>query len=229
MMVCATAKGDKEMEQLEQDFLLINQCRILYSQSIITFLFPVMVAAALCFILWPVSGGFSLLLWTGIVVVFSAIRYVLIWKPDHRRISADNAAKWLDFFTLNVFISGGIWGSAPIILIPYRPEALIDFTLHNSVTMIIVCGLVAGAVISYSVSKWVLFFYAFPALFPPAVYLISLGDKYNSAIGGFVLLYLLFITISSFRLYNQYYEYMVIQYRFHKLKNEYERLKNSRS
>lgn len=217
------------MEELEQDFLLINQCRILYSQSIITFLFPVLAAAALCFILWPVSGHFYLLLWTGVVVAFSTVRYVLIWKLNHRRITAENAAKWLDFFTMNVFISGTIWGAAPIILIPYRPDALLDFTLHNSLTMIIICGLVAGAVISYSVSKWVLFFYAFPALFPPAVYLISLGDKYNSALGGFVLLYLLFITMSSFRLYNQYFHYIKIQHRFHKLKNEYEKLKRSRS
>ncbi|MEX2524672.1 MAG: hypothetical protein WD750_06920 [Gammaproteobacteria bacterium] len=216
------------MEQLERDFLLINQYRILYNQSIITFLFPVLTSIALCFILWPVSGHFYLLLWTSIVIVFSVIRYALIWKLNQRRVTVENAAKWLDFFTFNVFVSGAIWGTAPIILIPYRPDALLNFTLYNSLTMIIICGLVAGAVISYSVSKWVLFFYAFPALFPPAVYLISLGDKYNSALGGFVLLYLLFITISSFLLYNQYYQYMSIQYRYHKLENEYEKLKNSR-
>lgn len=215
------------MNQMEQDYLLINQCRILYNQSLITFLFPILAAAALCFALWSVSDHRYLLLWAGIVVAYSAGRYIFIWKLDHLRFTADNAARWLDFFAVNVFISGGIWGTAPVVLIPYRPESLLDFTLYNSLTMIIICGLVAGAVISYSVSKWVLFYYAFPALFPPAIYLISLGDKYNSALGGFVLLYLIFITLSSFRLYNQFHQYINIQYRLHVLEAEHEKLKKS--
>jgi len=217
------------MEPQGQDFLLIQQCRVLFAQSRLTFSFPVMAAVALCFILWPVSEKSFLLIWAGIVILFSASRYIFLWRFNRCQLNPNEAAKWLDFFSLNVFISGAIWGSGPVILIPYEAEHLIDFTLYNSLTMIIICGLVAGAVISYSISKWVLFFYAFPALFPPAIYLISLGDKYNSALGGFVLLYLLFITISSLRLYKQYYEYLIMQYRYYKLKYEYEQLKKSHS
>ena len=90
--------------------------------------------------------------------------------------------------------------------------------------MLIVCGLVAGAVVTYSVNKWVIFFYAFPALVPPAIYMITLGDKYNSALGGFVFIYFIFITVSSFRLNKQYAYYMDIEYQMIMLTEKYREL-----
>ena len=78
---------------------------------------------------------------------------------------------------------------------------------------------------AYSISKWVLFFYSFPALLPPAFYLISLGDKYNSALGGFVVLYFIFITASSFRLNRQLMSYMENEYKMQDLIRQYNELK----
>ena len=86
--------------------------------------------------------------------------------------------------------------------------------------MLIVCGLAAGAVVTYSANKWVIIFYAFLALIPPAIYLIILGDKYNSALGEFVFLYFIFITASSIRLNKQYTYYIDIEYEMIMLKEK---------
>jgi hypothetical protein len=200
------------MDQLQAFHHLSSQVKILYNQSIITFLFPVLAAPAVCLLLWDISDHVRLLAWTTTVVLYSLARYVIIWRQNKEKITPDNVNKWLDIFIASVFFSGLLWGTASILLVPYEPDRIIEFTIYNSLTMLIVCGLVAGAAVAYSVSKRALFFYAFPALVPPAVYLIILGDKHNSALGGFVLLYFIFITASSFRLNRQFTYYIDIEF-----------------
>lgn len=208
------------MEQIQHDYLLASQARILYNLSATTLVFPVCACLALCLLLWNVAGRGRLLAWAGAVIIFTAIRYIIILRQRRREITPAEAGKWLDIFTAGALFSGILWGAAAVVLIPYRPDSLVEFTLYNGLTLLIICGLVAGAVISYSVSRWVLMFYAFPALALPGCYLISLGDLFNSALGGYVLLYLTFTLISSFRLNGQYRHYMNMEFKLRKLLEE---------
>jgi hypothetical protein len=209
------------MDQYQAYHHLTSQVRLLYNQSTVTFFFPIFFAPALCYLLWDISDHQRLLIWGSIVVIYSLLRYLIIWKKNKVGVTAENVNKWLDLFTGSVFISGLLWGSAAIILVPYEQDRLIEFTLYNSLTMLIVCGLVAGAVVTYSVNLWVLFFYTFPALVPPSIYMIFLGDKYNSALGGFLFLYFIFIFASSFRLNKQYTYHIDIEYQMIKLSEKY--------
>ncbi|MGY8815498.1 MAG: hypothetical protein ACKVHQ_12410 [Gammaproteobacteria bacterium] len=212
------------MDQLQAFHHLSSQVRILYNQSIVTFFFPIIFAPVLCALLWEISDHIRLLVWGSVVVIYSLARYSIIWKQTKEGVTPNNVNKWLDIFIGSVFISGLLWGAACIFLVPYEQDRLIEFTLYNSLTMLLVCGLVAGAVVTYSASKWVLFFYAFPALAPPAIYMIILGDKYNSALGGFFLLYSIFIFASSFRLNKQYTYYIDIEYEMIKLSDKYRKV-----
>ncbi len=196
------------MDPARAFYHLSSQIQILYNQSIITFLFPLIAAPAICLILWDTADHSRLGVWTAVVLIYSLLRYPMVWLQKKQTITPENANKWLDLFIASVFLSGLLWGSAAIILVPYDPARIIEFTIYNSLTMLVVCGLVAGAVVNYSVNKWVTLFYAFPALVPPALYLILLGDKYNSALGGFVLLYFLFIISSSLHLHRQFARYI---------------------
>lgn len=213
------------MDQLQAFHRQSSQIQILYNQSIVTFLFPILAAPAICLLLWPVADHHRLLLWGGTVILYSLARYLIIWLQRREPITPDNVNKWLDLFTASVFISGILWGSAAIILVPYQTEKLIEFTIYNSLVMLIICGLVAGAVIAYAVSRRVILFYAFPALIPPGLYLITLGDRYISTLGGFVLLYFLFITALSFRLNRQFGYYLDIEYQMVQLSEKFRLLK----
>ncbi|NNE38661.1 MAG: hypothetical protein HKN08_10190 [Gammaproteobacteria bacterium] len=206
------------MDQLQVFHHLSSQVKILYNQSVITFFFPVLFAPAVCMLLWEISDHRLLLSWGSVVVTYSLARYLIIWKQKQEGITPENVNKWLDIFIASVFISGLLWGVACIILVPYEPGKIIEFTIYNSLTMLIVCGLVSGAVVTYSVNKWVIIFYAFPALIPPAIYLVILGDKYNSALGGFVFLFFIFITASSIRLNKQFTYYIDLEYEMIMLK-----------
>lgn len=213
------------MDQLRAFHRLSSQIQILYSQSVVTFLFPILAAPAICLLLWPIAGHKRLFVWAVAVIIYSLARYVLIWMQRRAPVTPENANKWLDLFTASVFGSGILWGSAAIILAPYHPGTLVEFTLYNSLVMLIVCGLVAGAVIAYAVSKRVVLFYTFPALIPAGLHLIILGDRYNSTLGGFVLLYFLFITTLSFRLNRQFSYYLDIEYQMVCLSEKFRQLK----
>jgi len=205
--------------------LMKAQVEILYSQSAVTFLFPVFASFILGFVLWEISNKLILFSWIAIVWVYAAFRFVLLWKFNKTEIDLENASKWLDIFIGSVCISGIMWGLAAIVLIPQDGKNLTEFNLYTGITLLSVSGLVAGATISYSVCLSVLFFYVLPALLPPALYLIALGDIYNSTLGGFILLYCFFISSAGYRMNKQLLGYIQKQHELEKLKLQFQQLK----
>jgi len=209
-----------------RDFLkLKNQVNILYTQSFTNNIFPVLAALWLICILQDTADRLYLYAWFGLILLFSAIRHILLYKYRNTLITRGNIASWLNIFHVNVCISGAMWAVAGILLVPYDPVKPVEFTLYNGLILLTTCGLVAGAVISYSVNLFVLACYSYSALVPPAFFLISLGDKYNSAFGGLVLLYCFFISIAAFRMNRQFRFYLDMEYEKEELRFRYDRLK----
>lgn len=199
-----------------------NQLGILYSQAGITFSFPLIAACCLALVLWDIASRLTLCIWLALVITLSIARYILLWRFHLDEINPANAGMWLNRFIINVIISGALWGAAGMLLIPYHNSA--EFTLYNGLTILIICGLVSGALISYSINLWVFLGYSFPALIPPAIYLISLGDRYNSTFGGFILLYYFFIGVAAARINKLFNRYMEIENQQKELLFKYERL-----
>lgn len=202
-----------------------SQIYILYSQSFSNNIFPVLAALWLTCILRKTAYGPYLYSWLGLIIVFSVIRHILLLKYRKTRITPENIRSWINIFLITVCISGGIWAAAGTLLIPYDPNKPVEFTLYNGLTLLTICGLVAGAVISYSVNLFVLACYSYSALLPPAFFLISLGDKYNSAFGGLVLLYCFFISIAAITMNRQFRHYMDMEYEREEIRARYCRLK----
>ena len=202
-----------------------NQINILYTQSFTNNIFPILAAFWLTCILRAIADRVHLYTWFMLILVFSAIRHILLHKYRNTDITPENIYSWLNIFIVTVCVSGIMWAAAGILLIPYDPVKPVEFTLYNGLTLLTICGLVAGAVISYSVNLFVLACYSYSALLPPAFFLISLGDKYNSAFGGLVLLYCFFISIAAFRMNRQFGYYLEMEYEKEALRLRYDRLK----
>ena len=209
---------------MQHDKILLSQVEILYSQSAVTFLFPVFASIILAFALWEVAHRTVLIGWVATVWLYADSRYVLLWKYKHAELTPDNASKWLKIFIGAVCLSGIMWGLAAIILISHEGRNIIEFTLYTGITLLAVSGLVAGATISYSANLTVLFFYILPALLPPAMYLISVGDIYSSTLGGFILLYCFFISSAGYRMNKQLLGYIGKQNELEKLKRQHQKL-----
>jgi hypothetical protein len=169
--------------------------RILRDQAPITFFFPVAAALALCLLLWDETPRLRLVAWTLLVLAHACLRFSSLRRPEPVAVNA--AAVGIGGFAAGAFSSGLIWGIAPLLLISYDPSRVIEFTLFNGLVVLVICGLTAGAAFAYAASLRVLFCFAVPALIPSALHFISMGDRYNSALGGFMLLYFLFIAVSA--------------------------------
>lgn len=109
------------MEVQQRDYLLVNQVRILYRQSATTFLFSVFAALALRLFLWDISRREYLLAWTGTVIIYTLLRYIIIRGLRSRTITPGNAGRWLKIFTLGALISGVSRGLAAIVSYPVGP------------------------------------------------------------------------------------------------------------
>ena len=213
---------------VEQEFhrdynAVINQVTILYSQSVSTHFFALAAAVSLTVVLWNIADRLTLILWILAVSLHAVARYTFLWKFRKCKLVPGNAGKWLNRFILSVFISGFIWGMAGIILLPYDNST--EFTLYNSLTLLVICGLVSGALTSYSINLWVLIAYSLPALLPPAIYLILLGDKFNSVFGGFILLYLCFVSVAAVRMNSQFRYYLEMDLQCKEATWKYEKLR----
>jgi hypothetical protein len=166
--------------------------RLLREQAAITYFFPIAAALALCLLLWHEAPRPRLVAWTMVVLVHALIRYACL-----NRSPFDAGPRAVAAFAAGALSSGIIWGVAPLLLIPNDPARVVEFTLFNGLTLIVICGLTTGAALAYAASLRVLFSFIVPALLPSALHLVSLGDRYNSALGGFVLLYFLFLSVSA--------------------------------
>ena len=78
----------------------------------------------------------------------------------------------------------------------------------------------AGATVAYAASLRVLFCFIVPALLLPGVYLISLGDRYNSVMGGFVLLFLIHVSTAAVRMHVQLCRFFEMDYELRRLRED---------
>lgn len=175
------------------------EARILCTQTAVAFPYSALTCLALGLSLRDVAPQTLLLGWMAAVLLLTCLRY-LVLRP-HCPPSSARGARWLICFAVSILISGILWGLAPVLLVPYSHQNPVQFTLYSGLALLVNCGLVAATVASYSVSRCVLFLFSAPALVPPSIYVIATGDRYNTAMGGFVLLYFAFIMSASMRLH----------------------------
>jgi len=194
--------------------------RILYSQSPLAFSFPVLAGLVLVPMLWDRSSRVLLLGWLATVIVYSGLRLFFLLRCRHSEPEITRCGQRLNSFAVSALVSGIIWGAAPILLVPYQAGKLVEFTLHNGLVILVVCGLTAGAAVAYAASLRVLFLYVVPALVPPAFYLISLGDRYNTTLGGLVLLYFIFISAAAIRMNCQLQRYFETEFKLERLQKD---------
>ncbi len=196
--------------------LRVTRFHILQAQSPPTFLYPVIAGVVLAILLWPQAPRVPLLAWLVLVIALTLVRFAMLARV-RRHLDPAQADEWLNLFAVSAALSGLLWCAAPMLLVPREPGRMVEATLNAGLVMMVVCGLVAGATVAYAATLRVLFSFTVPALVPPGIYFISLGDRFSGALGGFVLLYLLFITVAGVRMHLLLRRYFEMEYRLDRL------------
>ena len=153
-----------------------------------------------------VVGFRSLVLWTGGVIAISLVRLYL--RNYYRKIEKNNHSikRFRNVFLITLFISGMIWGSAALLLLPR------DFLGYQVFIAFVLGGMVAGTVGTYSAMMSAFFAFSIPALLPIVIRFFLADEQIYYAMGSMVLLYWVIMLMTALRLNRDIVNYLLVSY-----------------
>lgn len=128
--------------------------------------------------------------WFAIITAISGIR-ILLSKIELNALIQKNRQPNLKRFLFLVFITGVVWGSAYIIMLPYLDE------LHEFIIILVFGGITAGAITSLSSYLPAYYAYVFPILVPIIVLNFAHYNPERIILGSMFLFYLIMISITA--------------------------------
>ena len=165
----------------------LKQVEKLYEHSYFSLIATLFAAVLVFWLFEPVTDSQILIIWFVIFTSVTAIRLFLSWYfLNHKH---ENIDLWSLNFTVASLVSGTLWGLTGFIFIDKGSLPLIDSVLYHGLLLLFIAGLIAGSIVTYSVSRLVYLSFSIPAVVPQCLLLISYGDKYHSALGGIILVY----------------------------------------
>ncbi|MEE8320354.1 MAG: hypothetical protein V3R68_00775 [Gammaproteobacteria bacterium] len=177
--------------------LQIKKVETIYKHSYFSFAGTLVAATIVFFLFQPVAQKNILILWFLSFVIFTFIRFIISWRFDNNEHSDTDIEHWFILFSACSIISGMFWGITGFILIPGDDFPLLESVIFRGCLLLFISALITGAIITYSTSKTIFLSFAVPAIIPQCLYLIHIGDKYHSMLGGIILLYVTIIYIVS--------------------------------
>ena len=124
-------------------------------------------------------------------MLVTAARYILVLKYNRSSKSPEDAPKWCRTYLISIFISGLLWGSASIFLLPGETG------IHQVFIVFFIGGLATGSVGTYSSIAMASPAFIIPAFSPVAVQLFLQNDEMSIVMAVMLLFYgstLLFTT-----------------------------------
>lgn len=151
-------------------------------------------AVILLAVQWSVIDHALLLAWFAAITLAVLSRVALFAAYRRTHLTPDNVSRWVTWFTGGTALSGIIWGSAGIFLLPAEIS-------HQIFTIFVLAGMTAGAVVSFS-ARWKigLVFIVF-TLTPLSVRLLAEGRDMHLAMGAMSLLFMVLMVVISRRMY----------------------------
>ncbi len=150
-----------------------------------------LVAALLAYVQHDVVGANAIAVWYALIVLAVLVRTSLVAAYRRATVGSATAPRaWLLRFRFSVLFSGLTWGAASVLLFP---DSDLQYQMFLAV---ILTGLTAGGVVSYSADLVSAFVYSSAILTPLAIRLFGAGGSLTTAMGGAVVLYLGFMVMS---------------------------------
>lgn len=109
--------------------------------------------------------------WLAAVIFLLVVRMTLVVRYRRSFPPPDRIPSWEMRFKVGLFLSGLLWGATAVFLFP------VDAPMHQALIAIALCGMVAGAVGSFSSRVEMFALFAFPALTPLVVRFLSMTHE----------------------------------------------------
>jgi diguanylate cyclase (GGDEF)-like protein len=171
-----------------------RKLEILYGQLYFSLLFSAVLFISLSYVFRAYLSLFSLSSWLVIFLSITVIRFFLTYNFNHAENVSSNLNYWFSLHMFGVLISAITWGGFILLL------AISANPTHLSLLMICAAGLSAGAAGDYSFSFYSFIAFAIPLLTPTGIFLLTANDPTLHTQGYFVLLFLVIMSLLSWRL-----------------------------
>jgi uncharacterized membrane protein len=187
-------KGDSMTQVIKTEQLNMDRVKRLMGQTPMGIAATAINSIILAVVLWGLIPVSRLLFWLSAVLSISVIRLFLQFYFNRKVVTADNTKRIRDLFLTALFISGCIWGSAGIFLLP--PSSI----AHQFFIAFVLGGMVAGSVGLLSPVMASYYCFSIPALFPITVYFFQVNTDIHFAMGTMVTLFWFIMLVTARRL-----------------------------
>jgi two-component system cell cycle sensor histidine kinase/response regulator CckA len=195
-----------EQNSTIQEKIAIDQIQRLTAQGILgigaTTLCSVIIAVAL----YGVSPKSRLLIWIGAFLAVSLARTFLQCYYLKRPLPPESIGRRKTVLLLSLFVSGCMWGLAPILLFPYESVA------HQVLLCFVMGGMVAGAVGVFASVLAAFYAFSIPTTLPLMIILFSIGDGTHLAMGCTLVVFWLFMFLAAKWINREFYQFLVLKY-----------------
>ncbi len=199
--------------------LHIKKVETIYKYSYFTFTATLFTATVVFLIFQSITPKNILLIWFLLFAVFTLIRFIISYRFNNIVHNDTNIERWFILFISCSIISGMFWGMTGFILIPEADVSLQDSIIYRGCLLLFISALITGAIITYSTSKTIFLSFAVPAILPHCLFLIYIGDKYHSMLGGIILFYVTIIYIVSIYINRIFMNYAKLELENEELRN----------
>jgi signal transduction histidine kinase len=160
-----------------------EQTKVIYRYLPALILINGVVGAAMVYGLWSVVPRSSLITWACVMTVVLAVRSASYWAYRRNEAADPHSNRWAAVFTLGSALSGALWGTAGVFLVP---EHALGYQLFM---LFILMGMGAGAVTS--LTAYMPAFYAFlpTCLLPISIVLFRENEPIYIALGVMTIAY----------------------------------------
>ena len=169
----------------------VEQVALLYRNSMIGFVVSIVVGALLVFALRAKVPITNLLVWYGLLLVITALRYSLTQHYEDSTPVRRQSRNWEVLFLLGTGGAGLVWGMSIIILFPLESVA------HQFFIALVLSGMVGGAVAVFSARKTAFLAFAFTIMIPVIMRFLYENDAIHTVLAVMVFIYLLGMIITA--------------------------------
>lgn len=176
--------------------LIEERVRTLYAHAPLSLMGTALNALILAVVLSHLVAPFRLITWAILMLVLVvAVRWGLLEAYRRSTTQVIHARRWAGLIIVSLACSGILMGLSGVLLFPYQSHT------HQAFLALLLGGVMAGAVGSYSVMMEAFLAFSIPATTPTIIQLLIQPDRIQVAMGAMFLVFTALMIATGFSLY----------------------------
>lgn len=186
--------------------ILKEQVDLVYRQGLAAGVLSMINATVLVAALLDAVAAERLIAWYLLLGLVVAARSLLVHRYRARPPQARDPRRWRDLYAVGAAINGLCWGLAGTWLFPGASP------MHQAIVLILVAGIVAGAVTFHAAVLRIHLAFSVPALLPIAVWMFFQESGAHAFVGFIILVFLASMALSMRRMHMTIMESLRLRY-----------------